>query len=63
MNISEENTRDLEELRCLLYKTAAGKSFTDPEVIEVSQKLNEEINRYMYRQRKQRKRLTAGDDA
>lgn len=36
----------IEKLRTRLHETAKGRCFTDPEVVWVSQELNEKLNEY-----------------
>lgn len=36
----------IEQLRAKLHGQAQGKCFTDPEVVKVSQELNEMLNKY-----------------
>jgi len=42
----EELIKQIEELRSNLIKIKAGKSFTDPEVLAVSQELDSVLDKY-----------------
>jgi hypothetical protein len=42
----EELQEIIEKLRMRLHETSHGKCFLDPEVVKVSQELNEVLNRY-----------------
>lgn len=46
MDEVEETVRLIEKLRIHLHEKARGRSFTDPEVIKVSQELNQILNKY-----------------
>ncbi len=46
MDQIEELQEFIEKLRMRLHVTSHGKCFLDPEVIKVSQELNEVLNRY-----------------
>lgn len=42
----EELREIIEKLRLRLHKTSHGKCFCDPEIVKVSQELNEVLNKY-----------------
>lgn len=46
MDQIEELQEIIEKLRMRLHETSHGKCFLDPEVVKVSQELNEVLNRY-----------------
>lgn len=46
MNQIQELKEIIEKLRLRLHETSHGRCFTDPEVVKVSQELNEVLNKY-----------------